>query len=373
MTTMRLDRLRHVLEQAGLTGAVVRQPANVYYLTGYPAAFDRPSFVVIGERTALVVPGDPGTVQSKVSSDVLVIGYAVPGSTIDRVADIDSTSADALREAAKETGLRGKRIGVEVSQVSASHVAAINLHGQVTPLGDQIAALRRIKDADEVSRIRRAVHLNDLGMGAAAQTVTDGVSEFDVMNQVVAAMQNAAGVPIDVLPATNAFISGPRTLLAAAPATPRRLERGDHMIIDINPFIDFYKGDTTRTFSVGEPPDAIRKIHDSLVRGLESAEAVMRPGAKANDVYAALVRPIIEAGYSAGIRFHGGHAMGLEHVERPYIIPGDDMPLEGGMVISLEPGVYLPEIGGVRVEDNYLITEDGCETISRYPREIIIC
>jgi Xaa-Pro aminopeptidase len=129
---------------------------------------------------------------------------------------------------------------------------------------------------------------------------------------------------------------------------------GDLFIVDLNPFVGGYKGDTTRTLCAGEPT---------------AAEGIARPGLPASDLHAALVGPILAAGLGA-LRFHGGHALGLEHLERPYVIPGDDMPLAEGMVIALEPGVYLPDVGGLRVEDNYLVTATGLERLSHFPRAL---
>jgi Xaa-Pro dipeptidase len=283
--------------------------------------------------------------------------------------DIVEGSVGALAAALREAGLIGKRIGIESADVSARHAAVVSEAGAAVPLDEDLARMRRIKDADEIRQIQAAVAANDVGFRAAAEAIAEGVSELDVMDAVVAAMQRETGAGIDVLDPTNAFISGPRTLLAAAPATPRRLERADLMILDLNPYVGYYKGDTTRTFCVGEPTAEQRRVHDALVRGLEAAEAIARPGTSGRDVFAALVAPIVAAGYGS-LPFHGGHAIGLEHTERPFIIPSEEMVLEEGMVFALEPGVYLPEIGGLRVEDNYVVTANGVEALSRFPREI---
>jgi len=370
----RINQFQASLATAGVDGAVLRDPANVTYLTGYPAAADRPGFLVIGpQRTALVVPGSAEAVRPRVDSAVIVIGYPVPGTTLDRVAEVARLSADALNEAIVATGLAGQRIGIEEDRLSVLHARAVAKSGSIVALGEPVEKMRRIKDPEEIAQIRTAVQFNDVGFAAAARAIRPGVSEFAVVGAIVDAMQEASGIPIDLLDPTNAFVSGPRTMLAAAPATSRRLELGDLMIVDLNPFIGQYKGDTTRTFSVGTPSAEQQRAHDSLVRGLKVAERVGRPGVRACDVFAALLDPIANAGFGAGFRFHGGHALGLDHVERPYIIPGDEMLLEEGMVIALEPGVYLPSIGGLRVEDNYVVTASGLEPLSRYPRELVRC
>jgi Xaa-Pro dipeptidase len=370
MKPSRLRRFREHLTEDGLDGAVVRRPANVYYLSGYPARLDSPSFVVASpERAVLVAPGNAAAIAAELSPDLAGLGYRTPGNTLVQMPDIVEGSVGALAAALREAGLIGKRIGIESADVSARHAAVVSEAGAAVPLDEDLARMRRIKDADEIRQIQAAVAANDVGFRAAAEAIAEGVSELDVMDAVVAAMQRETGAGIDVLDPTNAFISGPRTLLAAAPATPRRLERADLMILDLNPYVGYYKGDTTRTFCVGEPTAEQRRVHDALVRGLEAAEAIARPGTSGRDVFAALVAPIVAAGYGS-LPFHGGHAIGLEHTERPFIIPSEEMVLEEGMVFALEPGVYLPEIGGLRVEDNYVVTANGVEALSRFPREI---
>ena len=363
MTRERLSHFQSYLGSQNLAGAVVRRPANVLYLTGYPAGFERPAFAVVGPDAVIVVgPGGSEGIQKTLVEGVDAIGYRAPGGTVDRVAAVDALSAAALGDAVGKAGLRGKRVGVELGDVSSRHAAAVGEVATVVALVEQVAAMRRIKDAAELALIRTAVAANDHGFDAATMVLAAGVSEFKIQREIVDQMQKVVSVPIDVTGPNNAFISGPRTMLLAAGATARRLEAGDLMIIDLNPVIHHYKGDTTRTFVVGPPTAAQQSVHDALVRGLEAAETLAQPGVKASAVANALQEPIIAAGYGALV-VHGGHGIGLEHLERPYIIPGDDMLLEEGMVLTFEPGVYLPGIGGVRIEDNYVVTAHGLSLI----------
>jgi len=381
MTLDRLSRFQRYLSSRDLAGAVIRRPANVLYLTGYYAGLERPAFAIVGPDAVVVVSPNPLVVVGSTSGDVVQpglaagldwVGYRAPGGTVDRVAEVDALSSVALGDALIRAGLRGKRVGVELGDVSARHAAAVAEVATVAPLDEHLAAMRRIKEPEELALIRTAVAANDHGFGAVAMVLAAGVSEFTIQRELVDQMQKVAFVPIDVSGPNNAFISGPRTMLLAAGATDRRVEHGDLMIVDINPVIRYYKGDTTRTFVVGPPTAEQQKVHDTLVRGLESAEKLAKPGVKASAVANALQEPIIAAGYG-GLIVHGGHGLGLEHLERPYIIPGDDMPLEEGMVIALEPGLYLPGIGGLRIEDDYLVTANGVEVLSHYPRALVVC
>jgi len=372
-TSTRLEGLRQQLRQDGVDGAVIRRPANVAYLTGFPATPGHPRLAVVGpSRAALVAPGSAEAARAYTAADLDVFGYAVPGATVDRVAEVELRSGEALEQAIETVGLRGRRIGVEETQLSAYHAAVLARHGTVAPIGQRVEALRRIKDADELRLIRAAVAANDAGFEAAGRAIGPGTSEFRVQAALVQAIEEAVDAPVHLLDDTNCLISGPRTAGAVGLPTSRRLEPADLMIVDINPWIRGYKADTTRTFSVGPPSAEHRRIYDTLARALEAAERVARPGVPANAVYAALADTIAGAGYGAGMRGHGGHAIGLEHLERPYVIAGDAMPLAEGMVLTLEPGIYLSDVG-LRLEDNYLVTADGLELLSHYTRELVAC
>ncbi len=373
MNQTRVARFRAQLAAAGLAGAVVRRPANVTYLTGYPARLDSPSFAVVSpERVALVAPGDAAATARRLDPALTGVGFGAPGLTLDRVPDLVEGSADALLTAIRELGLAGKAVGVELADVSARHLAAVQSAADVAPLEEWLAAARRIKDPDELRQIQEAVRANDVGFAAAASAIRAGRSELDVMNAVLEAMQRETGVPLDILDPTDALLSGPRTLQIAALATARRLEAGDLVLLDLNPFIGGYKGDTTRTFCVGEPTVEQRRAHEALVAGLVATETMARPGMTGGEIFALLVTPIVAAGFGT-LQTHGGHSIGLEHTERPYIIPGETMPIEAGMVIALEPGLYLPGLGGIRCEDNFRVTPTGLQALSHYPRSLTVC
>src|SRR5258708_5518832 len=127
MSANRLARFRALLAGQDLAGAIVRRPANVLYLTGFPGNLDRPSFAVVGpDRVVVVAPGNVEAIQRAAPSATGAVGYRIPGGSVDRVADVDALSAAALVEAVEQAGLRGKRVGVENGDVSAHHAAAVS-------------------------------------------------------------------------------------------------------------------------------------------------------------------------------------------------------------------------------------------------------
>lgn len=364
----RLARYRAALADAGLDGAVIGRPENVFYLTGLSAGPDRPRFAVVGpRRAALVAPGggDP-------SPELARFDYGTPGGIVDRIVDVEAESAQALAAAFQHAELRGCRVGVEAGAVSSLHAASL-AGATLLPLHDEVEALRRRLDPGERALIRDAVRCDEAGFVAAQHTIRAGTSELEVFLTVSGAIQTAAGQALSLNDSNHAFLSGPRTALVAGPPADRRLRAGDLMIIDVNPVIRHYKGDLTRTFCAGTPSPAQRTMHEALVRSLDRAIEVVRPGDRGRDVDAAMREVLVAAGYGAGLITHLGHGLGLQHPERPYIIPAEEMRIEEGMVLALEPGIYGLDGIGMRIEDNYLVTAAGLEPLSHFPRELIIC
>ncbi len=365
----RLARFRTALAAAGLEGAVIGRPENVFYLTGVRAGLGRPCFAVVGPRRAAVVAPSGGITSAP---EIERFDYATPGGIVDRIVDIDGESARGLAAAFEHAELRRARVGIEAGAVSSLHAASLE-GAMLSPLHDEVEALRRRIDPGELELIRDAIRCNEAGFAAAQRTIREGVSEFEVFLAVSRAIQEAAGIGLSLNDSNHAFLSGPRTALVAGPATDRRLQAGDLMIIDVNPVIWPYKGDITRTFCVGPPRRARRAMHDALVRALDRAIEVVRPGDTGRDVDAVMREALVAAGYGAGLTTHLGHGLGLQHPERPYIIPAEEMRLDEGLVIALEPGIYGLDGIGMRLEDNYVVTASGLEPLSHFPRELIVC
>jgi Xaa-Pro aminopeptidase len=132
-----------------------------------------------------------------------------------------------------------------------------------------------------------------------------------------------------------------------------------------------YWADTCRTFVVGGSPTAAQQeVHSTLKRALEAGVEMLKPGIKASDVYRAVYQVIASHGWGQKFPHHAGHAVGLDAWERPFIIPGCDDKLEEGMVIALEPGVYLEGVGAMRIENNYLVSKEGGQSLSHYPLDL---
>jgi len=166
------------------------------------------------------------------------------------------------------------------------------------------------------------------------------------------------------------FISGERTIETSGSPTNRELERGDTMIVDLQTVCDNYWADITRTFAVGRPSKRQLKVWKALTEAKAAAESVLKPGALAGDLYKAARKVIDKAGYGDSFPHHVGHGIGLESQEPPFILPNSTEQLKEGVVCAIELGIYDGSTGGIRVEDDYLITEEGFEKLSQFPMEL---
>lgn len=364
----RLNRFQNALDRAGLAGAVVSRPEHVFYLSGFTSPPRGQSFLVVGPGgAAIVARGERSRLENAIGPGFDVFPYEFYRPRLLREAD--DAAAEALIAAIEATGLNGRRFGVEEDHLPMYALEAIANAGDAIALDGEIERMRLTKDEDEVAAIRRAVAINDLGFAAARQAIRPGATELDVFDAIYGAILRAHGAPFTL---EGDFVSGPRAERIGGPATGRALQPGDLFIIDLFPVLGWYKGDFTRTFVVGRPTPEQLALHKVLENALTQGESLIRPGIRACDLDSVVRDSIREAGHGKHFPHHSGHAIGLGHPEPPFIVPADLSMLQPGMVITLEPGVYVPGVGGMRLEQNYLVTENGAEPLSTFPQELIV-
>ena len=237
---------------------------------------------------------------------------------------------------------------------------------------DPVADLRLIKDDVELASLRRAI---DIAEGALVETVAGaraGMTEQELADELGAAMRRR-GSERASFAGTVAFGANASLPHYRPGMIPCALKEGDFVLIDFGGVIDGYVSDITRTYVFGEPTDKQREIYDLVLRSVEAGIAAIRDGAKASEPHR-LASEVIEASPYAEHVFLSplGHGVGLEVHEMPKMGPGFDEPLRAGMVSTVEPGIYIPEVGGVRIEETVLVTEHGCEVLNTIPRDRLI-
>lgn len=227
--------------------------------------------------------------------------------------------------------------------------------------------LRRVKEAGELLLIRQAARIVETGMAAARDALRPGVREIEVAAVAELAMRREG---MDGRIFETKVESGPRSAMPSTYAGQRALEAGDLVLIDIGPTFHGYFGDLTRTFAVGEPSAEAKHLLALVLEAQAAGIAAVRAGATGHAVDEAARIPVRAAGLEAGFRHNTGHSLGLAGDSLPLIAPGSMSPLRAGEGITVEPGVYVEGVGGVRIEDEILVTAGGCEVITSFPKTL---
>jgi Xaa-Pro dipeptidase len=356
--TDRLMQARAAMEPAGLDALLVAAPPNLAYLCGFRA---EPHERLI----ALVVPraGDARLVCPSLEDEAA--RAAVDGRAELEIWRDDEGPAGALGRALAEAG---PRIGIEKGYLTVAHaeLAADAVPGASFAACDGLLTrLRVVKSEAEIESVRRAAGIVDRVVGLIAGAGAPGVTEADLAAECAHRLRGEGGESLAFEPL---ILGGPRSALPHGRPGPRPLSAGDLLIVDIGVAVDGYCADITRTFVVGAEPDTRQGEVFEVVRAAQRAgiEAA-RAGAPARAVDDAARAPIVEAGYGSSFIHRTGHGLGLEVHEPPYLTATNDEPLEPGMVVTVEPGIYLEGWGGVRIEDDVVIREGDPDVLTSAP------
>lgn len=266
--------------------------------------------------------------------------------------------------------LKPKSIGFEAKGISYDtyHRLKDLLHTKkLTPLPEDIDRIRAIKDRTELKLIKKAVNLAAIGFKAASNRIKPGVAECNVAFDAEVAMKKnrAHGLSFDIIVA-----SGKRSALAHGKASAKKMRKSEMVIVDLGARYQGYHSDETCTFIVGKPNEEQKKIY-SVVKGAhDKAIEAVRPGVKACSIDFAARDFIKKAGYGKYFSHGTGHGIGLAVHEWPNISPYNDNTVEEGMVFTIEPGIYIPGWGGIRIEDMVLVTKNGHEVLTEMPKEL---
>ncbi|RMF50820.1 MAG: aminopeptidase P family protein [Anaerolineae bacterium] len=360
----RWQKLYTALHKAGLDALVLNPSPTLTYLTGLPFhLMERPIVGIFRPEHSLVLIL-PELERAKAED----LPYPVDVYTY---GEDPSRWGETFQRAAHAAGLRECRVGVEPTRLrylelrylEAAAPSAAFVSGE-----NVIASLRMNKDAEEIASMRQAVRIAQQALQAALQNFRVGMQEKELGAELVLQLLRHGSEAN--LPFYPIIASGPNSANPHAAQTERPIQPGDLLIIDWGATVNGYFSDLTRTFAIGEVDPELAHIaavvHQANQAGLEAA----RPGIPAGEVDLAARKVIEAAGYGAYFIHRTGHGLGLDTHEPPYMYAQNPIPLEAGMTFTIEPGIYLPGRGGVRIEDDVVITKDGAESLSDLPRQL---
>lgn len=360
----RIVRLQQQMEQKGLDCLALVPGANLLYLTGLSFHLSERPLVALFPVDASPVMIIPALEEPKVAS--------LSGAIRTYPYTDEEGPAVAFQQACAALELAQARIGVEELRMRVMEARLLERYApdcQLVPADDVMETLRVIKDAGEVAQMRRAVAVVEAALRAILTQIRPGMTEREVAGLLMVEILRGGseGTPFEPI-----VVAGPNAALPHATPTDRPIRRGESVVIDCGAIVGGYASDITRTVALGGLPEEMVRVYEVVRRANEAGRTSVRPGRAAQDVDRAARAVIREAGYGDFFIHRTGHGLGLEVHEPPYIVEGNRRPLQAGMTFTVEPGVYLPGLGGVRIEDDVLVTPEGSETLTTFPRALMV-
>lgn len=351
----KLTRIRKTLEELNIAGLLITNATNRRYLTGFTGSA---GVVLITKNEAFFLTDFRYGKQAKEQ----VNHY----ETI--IYQSSRLMVESLLEQIQKTNIQ--RLGFEADDVSFNFYTQLKKLGseELVPTTKVIERLRMVKTEAEVSSIRKAAEISDAAFTYIQGVIRPGVSEKKIAAELDYFMKKQGAEN-----GAFAYIvaSGARGALPHGMASNKKIEQGDMVTLDYGAVYNGYVSDMTRTLAVGEPEVKLIEIYDIVNEALSLTLEEIKVGMTAKEVDSIARDYIGEKGYGDYFGHGLGHGIGLNVHEDPFFSQSGEDILQEGMVVTIEPGIYLPEVGGVRIEDDLLIKEDGNEILTKSSKELI--
>lgn len=344
----RVSSLRHEASRQGLDGILVTHEANVRYLSGFPG--QDASLLITRKDRFLITDSRYAQEAEDLCGGCFAVRLA-KGSLFETIRDI------ARRSRIRKLGFESLHLAYGIATRLKKHCGTIRLEAT----DDLVENIRAVKDADEIRAIKKSAALTREVFGRTAAFIKPGSSEKSIAEKIELAYLKAGARPS--FPAIVA--SGRNTSKPHAHPGTTRIRNNSFVMVDTGCVVDGYCSDLTRMVILGRIDKRFRRIYDVVRTAQELAIARIRPGAMIADIDRAARGHIAEAGFGTYFGHALGHGVGLEIHEKPAISSKNSGLLRSGMVFTVEPAVYIPGFGGVRIEDMVLVTKTGCELLTR--------
>ncbi|WP_100331535.1 M24 family metallopeptidase [Bacillus xiapuensis] len=350
----KLEKLREQLKEDRLDGILVMSPYNRRYLTGFT-----------GTAGAAVVTAEAAVF-------ITDFRYTEQAQNQARDFNIVQQKGTLLEEIARQTAdLSIRRLGFEKAYVTFQSYEVLQnlIQAEMVPVSGLIENLRLIKNSSEIKILKEAAEIADAAFKHILEFIQPGMTELEVSNELEFFMRKcgATSSSFDTIVA-----SGKRSALPHGVASDKVIEKGDMVTLDYGAYYKGYVSDITRTIAVGNPPDQLKEVYQVVLDAQLKGMSEIKAGMTGKEADAITRNYITEHGYGDCFGHSTGHGIGLEIHEEPSLSVRSSKVLQPGMAITVEPGIYLPGVGGVRIEDDTLITETGNEPLTHSAKDLII-
>ena len=353
----RIDKLRGKFEAAGIDALLVTTGENRRYLSGFSGSAGW--LVVTRDRVALATDGRYWAVVKEKCPDIELLKFKAPEHK--RLGVVVAPWLTGV----KKLGFESRNLTVADLEELRGDLPDVEL----VPAPEMVEELRQVKEPSELDMLRKAAAIADRAFASALKVLKVGAREADVCAELEYQLQREGARK----PSFDSIIaSGPNGAFPHAGVTDRVIGEGELITMDFGALCDGYNSDITRTVWLGTLPPEQEKIYRVVRAAQKAALDAVRAGVTAGSVDEAARKVIAEAGWAEAFSHGLGHGLGLAVHELPRMRPGSDTVLEPGMVVTIEPGVYLPGVGGSRVEDSVIVTADGFEFLTKAPYQEVV-
>ena len=357
-TEQRRQKLRRLVKKANVDGILVTNFTNVTYLTGFSGD---DSFLLVTRDKDILLSDPRYTEQLQEECPGLELAIRSPG------VKMAAFLGKVIRESkTKQLAIESLSMTVSMCNFLKETLTTVEL----VPTEGLVEQLREIKDKSEIVAIRAAVDTAQRAFSVIRASLRDGQPEREVAHEIEQQIRWFGGSGCSFPPIVAV---GPRAALPHAVPGDQEIGNSDFVLIDWGAHQNLYMSDLTRILVTGRISPKLERIYGVVLKAQQAAIEAVRPDAVMHDVDAAARNVIAKAGYGKRFGHSIGHGIGLEIHEGPRLAQNEYRPLKAGMVITIEPGIYLPGWGGVRIEDDLLVTRDGCEVLTTVPKELVDC
>ena len=360
----KVKEIQQFLQEQNIDAAFITTPDNVFYVSGFDS---EPHERLLG--VMVFKEAEPFVICPLMEvPDVKSAGWS-----FDVVGHADTEDAwDVVLDAVKKRGTLPTSFAIEKAHLTVERLERMKelfKDANFARLDDQLNAMRVIKDEDELENLRKAAQFADKAVEIGCQEIAEGKTELEVLMAIEFEMKKQG---IQKMSFDTMVLSGPKTASPHGTPGDRKIQKGDFILFDLGVVYNGYCSDITRTVAFGEPSEAQRKIYETVKNAEQAAVDLVRPGVKAMELDKASRDVITGAGYGEYFTHRLGHGLGISVHEYPSITGTNEFVLEEGMVFTIEPGIYHPEVTGVRIEDDVVVTADGVEVLTKFPKELQI-